>query len=118
MNYDELSDFQINKAVAEALGRKTWYEEKRHGYYRKDHPHAVWAGLADGGGHYMPFDYCNKPGDSWPIILENRITILPDGSEWAATDHCIWKSGVNPLRCAMIVFLETQKQSDDEESNP
>lgn len=60
-------------------------------------------------------DYCNNPVDAWPIIVENRINI-----EWHE-----WKNGIfrpyalnnetmkscydtNPLRAAMIVFLEMQ----------
>lgn len=60
-------------------------------------------------------DYCNNPVDAWPIIVEHRINI-----EWHE-----WKNGIfrpyalnnetmkscydtNPLRAAMIVFLEMQ----------
>lgn len=60
-------------------------------------------------------DYCNNPVDAWPIIVEHRVNI-----EWHE-----WKNGIfrpyalnnetmkscydtNPLRAAMIVFLEMQ----------
>lgn len=107
MNYDELSDFDINKAVAVALGHELC--------------EVIIPNPARTHAAVMPtetlgqrnFDYCNSPADAWPIILENRITTLPDGNEWAATDNLSWQSGDNPLRCAMIVFLKLKEVTDE-----
>jgi hypothetical protein len=60
-------------------------------------------------------DYCNNPLDSWPIILNNQISIMQDGwtnniADWIA--HSTKKKkdfsseNANPLRAAMIVFLK------------
>lgn len=122
MKYEDMSDFEINKRVARALG-------------------AELVAVAQDGlildGRSASVDYCNNPSDAWPIIVENEI------STWAAseTDHEIgmsystgeWKaycvksidgescvsddgfetSDQNPLRAAMICLLKMK----DAESN-
>ena len=54
-------------------------------------------------------DYCNNPSDAWPIILENKISIIaPENGikGWEALSlDCLSEHEVNPLRAAMIVFL-------------
>lgn len=112
MNYNEMADHDINKLVAESLGKtvvpntffetndkymlKKWTDDKEH---------------VDGGFYYsshMP-NYCNNPADAWSIIVDNRISLFPTSytkQGWQA-EHAI--HGVvkhkNPLRAAMIVFL-------------
>jgi coproporphyrinogen III oxidase len=70
---------------------------------------------------YLP-DYCNNPDETWPIIIENKISL-----NWSETEKswCAHVGGVmiegcwcwdnnpthyhddsNPLRAAMIVFLK------------
>ncbi len=107
-NYEDMSDFEINKRVFKAIvGAKPL-----------DYPHN-----ADGrsvgneeNGNYRWYDYCNNPADAEPIIIENRIGTIP------ASDNGLWKAahrkiGIddtpyhftqdkNPLRAAMIVFLK------------
>ena len=56
------------------------------------------------------FDYCNNPTDAWPIITENRISIIHlDDNEWGCRgdgDKSTCRAiNSNALRCAMIVFL-------------
>ena len=55
------------------------------------------------------FDPCNNPADAWPIITNNFISVIP------STHRDIWFADgqggettfdTNPLRAAMIVFLE------------
>ena len=99
MNYSELSDFEINKLVAEALGLAI-----------KCLHDVVMAGGRIGGFH-TEVDYCNNPSDAWPIILENKINIewFKDGERVLASndnrhEDIIYQSS-NPLRAAMIVFL-------------
>jgi hypothetical protein len=118
MNYEELSDFKINKAVAGSLGHLTWYEEDRHGYYRKDHPSSVWVNYEPDPNSqgFGPKDYCNNPSDAWPIIVGNCIGIYPNDSDdfvgWVAysdQDSDVDNKSANPLRAAMIVFLKMKE---------
>lgn len=62
-------------------------------------------------------DYCNNWSDAGPIILKNRISLVWDCAEdgssdwWNAFDKfdaCRVQYQSNPLRAAMIVFLEMQ----------
>ena len=55
------------------------------------------------------FDPCNNPADAWSIITNNFISVIP------STHRDIWFADgqggettfdINPLRAAMIVFLE------------
>jgi len=112
VNYNELTDFEINKLVAEKLGGTDC--EQMHGsrsdyvLFKEDLPYYS----------IKEADYCNNPSDAWPIILENRIEIHPReiimiGGEmevWGARQGFddSWESLVvneNPLRAAMICFL-------------
>lgn len=50
-------------------------------------------------------DYCNNPADAWPIIVNNKICIMP--LAWGGW-RAMWEHGqvdCEPLRAAMIVFL-------------
>lgn len=89
MNYEKMSDFEINKLV-----------ERSKGFYTEDIT-----------GKYMPtFDYCNNPSDAWAIIVDNEIVVHPDKhttslAEVETLTHYISYEDKNPLRAAMIVFL-------------
>ncbi len=54
-------------------------------------------------------DYCNNPADMWPIIVENKISLINHDDEdwfafqWVSNDAECWHK--NPLRAAAIVFL-------------
>ena len=112
MDYSQLSDFEINKRVAQL-----------HGGF------ALTLAVHDkppSGKSFDPgrFDPCNNPADAWPIIIENRIAIIPDtaASEWVAfneftlyegdwmfaSDPTHHSNGKNPLRCAMETLLMMQ----------
>lgn len=89
--YTELSDFEINKKVAERLFLKftnNWLVI-----------------LVDGES----FDPCNNPADAMPIVFENGISLISDWNEvgvWGATNQPWYSSeNKNPLRAAMEVFL-------------
>lgn len=101
--YTELSDFEINKKVAEKLFLKFTNN---------------WSViLVDGES----FDPCNNPADAMPIIIENKISLLAGDSnfwcarygEWTLLPHpsgieFIEKSQVindSPYRAAMELFL-------------
>lgn len=70
------------------------------------------------------FDPCNNSADAWPIIIDNKISIVPLDNKWIAapidtvidgitgdSEVCFYASSdavfdSNPLRAAMIVFLK------------
>ena len=74
------------------------------------------------GGMWTIFDPCNNPADAWPILVDNKITIdapLPQHEYWTAekrdTDGGLldFHVGINPMRCAMIVFLMMKEGKND-----
>lgn len=96
MNYEDMEDWQINKAVAEKLGLE---KAVRKETYR---------------------DYCNDPEHAWPIIVDKKIEVGPQFQSklWRAAwrneeNPFTWEESFpdiiaiheNPLRAAMIVFL-------------
>ncbi len=103
MNYQEMSDTQINVEVAKALG-----------FDSKPFLEAVESG--DKPLYGERFDPCNSWADAGPIIQENRITIINENLSipvavndcygWYCDEdkplHC---RNENPLRAAMILFL-------------
>ncbi|MGP2449050.1 phage protein NinX family protein [Pantoea stewartii subsp. indologenes] len=118
MNYSELSDFEINKAVAIACG------------YAEENCEFGWSGKPDVGVEWneetgyptKSFNYCNSWADAGPIIVSNLISLKPvslfvGGHRWFATkgegDFYIKAADNNPLRAAMIVFLMMQEKSNE-----
>jgi len=103
MNYSELTDFEINKRVAEALG----YTEITMGYTTS----SLMVEMKGLESTRRDVDYCNNPSDAWPIILENRIDIQWSGHSALClgfinnNEDSIMIRHDNPLRAAMIVFL-------------
>ena len=103
MDYSKLSDFQINMAVHGCLGLDLHDCTEVAGSQTK---------IRSTGGHCV--DYCNNPADAWPIIVENRISIINlEADEWGARGvaHLHSKRAMhqNSLRAAMIVFLLMQE---------
>ena len=92
--YRDKSDFEINKAVAVALGYKVRPCEE--------------SVLAFIDIVYKTFDPCNNPADEMPIIIENKICLtvrLSDDILVADTTMSLESSfNVNPLRAAMEGF--------------
>lgn len=103
-NYEDMSDFEINKAVALIVGvtfnddgAPVRFVECDTGSY--------------GDFNEIEFDPCANPADAWPIIEKYRISIINlDEDEWGARGvaYCKSKRAIheNPLRAAMIVFLK------------
>ena len=121
MDYSQLSDFEINKLVAYALGNADVgrpFDEIsgtacRFTVFKN-------SGLNREGEIVMrPMtvtkDFCNNPADAWPIIESNRISIRNRyEGDWKAENE--WGESrfhvaCNPLRAAMIVFLMMQDAS-------
>lgn len=115
-NYSELSDFEINKAVAIASGFKI--KE-----YPSDGSPLIWHWVKnEDGNEFFDFidykDFCNNPSDAWSIIVEEKISIMFDNTlpeyegeyyEWCSAISSCQKYGIqyqsNPLRAAMIAYL-------------
>lgn len=101
MDYSQLSDFEINKRVAQLLG----------GF-------ALTLAVIDeppSGKIFDPgrFNPCNKAADAWPIIESNRIGVMPSEMKtkelWMSTSgRGSYSYHEKPLRAAMIVFLMMQ----------
>lgn len=131
----ELSDFEINKRVAVALDIDMHFfiSESEDSFDSEVLPSErgpIWQTSAHVVRQYTPsngncFNPCNNPTDAWPIILEHGISIISakgeficvpsnsiiDGWTGDNAETIYSSSGVvhkNPLRAAMIVFLEMQ----------
>ncbi|BBV32137.1 phage protein NinX family protein [Citrobacter sp. Cc139] len=100
MDYSKLSDAEINWKVAFHIGLRT--VEK-----------------AESGD----FNPCSNPSDAWPIIVDNRITVMIDDTtnDWSAAlvqDFCDTSAfkhsncHKNPLRAAMVTFLMMQESAN------
>ena len=101
-NYNELSDFEINKRVAVAHGIDC------SGINSES---MMWQ-------YNLPKDYCNNPADAWPIIVSNKMSICyhEEHEKWFAdtdTDDSPMAINNNPLRAAMIVFLMMNEKDGD-----
>lgn len=118
MEYSRLSDFEINKLVAQA---------KR--YPLKSTQHFGDAGLSIvilKHGYPSHFDPCRNPADAWQIIVDNEISLNSYSGTWEAsyeydapigafgTDEIVTKAveGKNPLRTAMIAFLMKRERAN------
>ncbi|AUR82963.1 NinX [Vibrio phage 1.030.O._10N.222.55.F9] len=125
MNYEDMSDFEINKralhfAIASGLiayWDRTFYEGEKVFYY--------------GGLDVKEFDPCNNPSDAWPIIVESKISISHSIALYRA-DALVYDnkfdkgfkifkqdsqlgdtSSRGALRAAMICFLKMKDAEND-----
>ena len=111
MNYEEMSDFEINGYVSMHMHGLSWIE------FVDGCTSHVKCGNERSPGFAMIeiSDYCNNPSDAWPVIFANRINVYasegPDFMPWMAGCGGIMVSNKNPLRAAMIVFLMMQEQA-------
>lgn len=109
-DYASMSDFEINKAVFV----KTQYYDDVIDKPVRDGTAVHWGD----GCNWREFDPCNNPADAWPIITENRISIIHlDDNEWGCRgdgDKSACRAiNSNALRCAMIVFLMMKENEND-----
>ena len=107
--WQDKSDFEINKAVATLKFKPSRIEQYGRSVYMEFH------GISSLN---QTFDGCNNPSDAWWIMKSHGICTLSEGGELvgAATDsyesyepygnivHSVYDK--NPLRAAMIVYLE------------
>ncbi|EMP4185691.1 DUF2591 family protein [Proteus mirabilis] len=93
--YTELSDFEVNKKVAEKLGLA--YEVTRYGVVTRMSNKEQW----------REFNPCNNPADAMPIINEYGISLIYQDRrfQFATNDGNIECCIANPLKAAMIILL-------------
>lgn len=106
MNYEEMSDHDINMAVTcIANNLKGWEVSASNiSFYH--------CGI-DGSEFHEVYvaDYCSNPDYAWSIIVANKIDIqhrsaVKTGCVASLSgDSDIYHISYNPLRAAMIVFL-------------
>lgn len=104
MIYEQMSDFEINGYVAMLRHGFSWIEfvDCRHGSVKCGNDGSPGFAIIDVA------DYCSRPSDAWPIMIENKIGIKwVNGSCTASSVKCGYHESTsdNPLRAAMIVFL-------------
>ena len=92
--YTELSDFEINKKVAEKVFGEDEYEYEvectQYGVTINDDI----------------FDPCNNPTDAMPIIIENEISMIKSSGGWMCCHGSVGQVEHESLyRAAMEVFL-------------
>lgn len=98
--YTKLSDFEINKKVAESLLASKLIIDIKYG-----EKHIF---VTDIHANFYPFNPCNNPADAMPIIIENGISMVRVNNTWSARqfdNHCIEINGDNYYRIAMEVYL-------------
>ena len=112
-DYSKMSDFEINKLVAISLSKELAPDACQ------DWGNSGFSEVILICGNCK--DFCNNPSDAWPIILNNRISMVWDcaedsSAEWwnavAQFDECSIQYQSNPLRAAMIVYL-MMKESEN-----
>ncbi|EJE1165856.1 DUF2591 domain-containing protein [Cronobacter malonaticus] len=104
MDYSQLDDTEITIRVGETFGWNPYFINGDGSVVFRD----------DRGRLKGRKDYCNNPADAWPIIVQNRISIINlDEDEWGARGVADRNSKrvihENSLRAAMIVFLMMQE---------
>lgn len=114
MNYSEMSDFEINKAVGEIILEGKWACKPGCAGNQSD---SWYYGSVDTFVTPYPAlpDYCNSWADAGPIIQRDFIAINPVMKGWCAgsdDDAEIYFPHANPLRAAMIVFLMMQEKAN------
>ncbi len=113
-NYEEMSDFEINKSIAKLKYNHPKYPDYFK-FYRLDEGSAVQVNAYKMWPQNL--DFCNNPSDAWPVIIESEMKIDPRRSspklDWMVSrDDQIYAVDKNPLRAAMICFL---KMKDNEQ---
>lgn len=106
--YTELSDFEINKKVADLIGATPFPFGST--YYRRSAVSGCESAIIIRSPRKTgSFDACNNPTDAMPIIIENRISLRNryEGDWKAETEWGMPFESINNnlLRAGMEVFL-------------
>lgn len=104
--YTKLSDFEINKKVADLIGA-TPYPFGSTEYHRSVVCGRESAIIIKSPRKVGSFDPCNNPADAMPIIIENKIAAVPqlNGELWICSYHPFYVTTNNLYRAAMEVIL-------------
>lgn len=111
MNYEEMSDFEINKLVATSKGIDIPVID---GVFNIIDGNVAVSTDPNGGLNRKRLfsDYCNNPSEAWPIIVDNKIGITHGSQGCSAltvTNNELIQITCNSnelLRAAMICFLK------------
>ncbi|MGQ7950388.1 phage protein NinX family protein [Providencia huashanensis] len=106
--YTELSDFEINRRIAEMDTKNRYvYFEKEQTIFRKFN-----------NGQTQKFNPCNNPADAMPIIIENKISAVPqlNGDLWICSHYPFYATTNNLYRAAMETYLLI-KDAENENNN-
>jgi hypothetical protein len=115
MNYVEMTDFEINKAVSKYFKSQVFLNMFGEPVSLEPNPAATYTGK---DFDEVPFDPCNSWADAGPIIQGNYLSIECDDMFDNPMKSSYWKAynpdgahytDVNPLRAAMIAFLMMQE---------
>lgn len=102
-DYSKMSDFEVNGYVSMYEHGFSWieFDDEMSSHVKCGNEGSPGFSIVEVKG------YCNNPSDAWPIIKTNHINIGWAGDEewFARTVHTAKVFDVNPLRCAMIVYL-------------
>nr|WP_203723355.1 phage protein NinX family protein [Citrobacter freundii] len=132
MDYSKMSDFEINAEVFETLhGGAPDYKEGDDGAmvlisYEGD---VVGGDAVEVEVERGVFNPCNNAAEAWPIIVGKKLSLINADDKWLCVPedepvngvtgdavHMIYSGdGVeheNPLRAAMIVFLQMQDSAN------
>lgn len=113
--YTELSDFEINKKVADLIGA-TPYPTGLTEYHRSAVCGMENAIIIKSPRKVGAFDPCNNPADAMPIIIENKLAMNPKDDIWQCGSGWNVAENKNPLRACMEAFL-MKKDAENENNN-
>ena len=111
MDYSKMSDASVNEAVGKLVARDGLTVKKPDGqvFIHEYADCGEFKGICTG---WKVFDPCNNAADAWPIIVESKISLWPKGESWGVEafedDKSPYHHDKNPLRAAMIVYLQLQ----------
>lgn len=118
MNYENMSDFEINKAVAELQPYTTVIGDGKYPSISEDAVHVEQRTFKYGNINELGVDYCNNPSDAWPIVEQvweklMSVTNYDYGVGVGESKTTIWNArmhmyGDGNLRAAMIIYLMMQ----------
>ena len=122
MDYSKLSDFEINKLVAERAGLGM---DNGYGFVDSNSNLVCYDVILDAECEARAIEvrvnYCNNPSDAWPIIVDNTIDIefadeklggVGQASKYIEGDtdiFCEFNDNNKALRAAMTVYLMMQE---------
>lgn len=102
MNYDKMTNEEINLAVANLLPDEIFCNDKGVPVRLEPNEAPAYTGI---DFDEIPFDPCNSWADAGSIIEKNKINLVVDQNVWIAVSERRAIKHENPLRAAMVIFL-------------